>query len=34
MSIEITLGSAVVRIYGALDGRTLMAVLRAVKATS
>ena len=34
ISIEITLGSAVVRIYGALDGRTLTAVLRAVKATS
>jgi transposase len=34
LSIEITLGSAVVRIHGPLDARTLMAVLRAVKAAS
>jgi transposase len=34
LSIEITLGSAVVRIVGAVDARTLMAVLRAVKAAS
>jgi len=34
LSIEITLGSAVVRIVGAVDARMLMAVLRAVKPTS
>ena len=34
LSIEITLGSAVVRIRGSLDARTLTAVLRAVTAAS
>ncbi|HVR94595.1 MAG TPA: transposase [Casimicrobiaceae bacterium] len=34
LSIEITLGSVVVRIHGALDARTLIAVLRAAKAAS
>lgn len=34
LSIEIALGSAVVRIHGTLDARTLMAILRAVKAAS
>jgi transposase len=34
LSIEITLGSTVVRIHGALDARTLTAVLRAVKSAS
>lgn len=34
LSIEITLGSAVVRIYGSLGARTLIAVLGAVKRAS
>ena|SRR5438874_6150663 len=34
LSIEIKFGSTVVRIHGALDARTLTAVLRAVKAAS
>lgn len=34
LSIEITLGSAIVRIRGSLDARTLTAVLRAVTAAS